>query len=99
MVYVPTCLRTSLVYVPTYQRTNKRANVPNGGLILQLCVQTCQMARQFFNLVCQRANVPKGVSIFQTFFLRNAKENVYSLSLYEKFYILLDITAINIYVS
>lgn len=76
----PRGLRANLLAYQPGLRANKRANVPNGGLILELCMKTCQMARQFFNLVCQRANVPKGMSIFQTFLLRNAKENAYTLS-------------------
>ena len=65
-------------------------------------VPTCHTACQCFNLACQRAkwranfstwrvNVPKSVPVFQTFLLRNAKWNFYTLLLYEKFYIILDI--------
>ena len=104
MVYVPRCLRASMVYVPTCQRCAHfsffRANV-------SINVPTCHMACHCFNLWCQRAkwctnfstrpaNVPKGVSIFQTFLWRNAKGNFYTLLLYKKFYILLDIIVIQI---
>ena len=104
MVYVPRCLCASVVYVPTCQRCAHfsffRANV-------SINVPTCHMACHCFNLWCQRAkwctnfstrpaNVPKGVSIFQTFLWRNAKGNFYTLLLYKKFYILLDIIVIQI---
>ena len=62
----------------------------------------CQHAKacQYFNLACQRvewranfstwrANVPKGVPIFQTFLLRNAKWNFYSIKNSTFYYILL----------
>ena len=81
------------------KRTNflfLRANVPTNA-------STCYTACQCFNLACQRAkwganfstwcaNVPKGVLIFQTFLLRN----LYTLSLYEKFYIILNIMVIHV---
>ena len=35
--------------------------------------------------------MPKTVPTFQTFLLRNAKGNFYTLFLYKKFYIILDI--------
>ena len=74
----------------TCQRASERANVPYNVPVFQLNVPKCQKAYQCFNLACQRAkrrvsvstwgaNVPKGVPIFQTFFLRNAKGNLYSL--------------------
>ena len=44
-------------------------------------------------LVCQRANVPKGVPNFQTFLLRNAKKNFYTL-LHKKI-LILDIIVIH----
>ena len=70
-------------------------------------VPTCHKACQCFNLSCQcakrranfstwRTNVPKSVPIFQTFLLRNAKGNFYTLLLYKKFYIILDIILIHI---
>ena len=75
---VPTCLRASVVYVPTCQRVK---SVPSSHFY----VPTCHKARQCFNLACQRAkrratfsiwhvNVPNGVPLFQTFLLRNAKK-------------------------
>ena len=39
--------------------------------------------------------MPKGVLNFQTFLLQNAKGNFYTLLLYEKFYIILDIIVIH----
>ena len=61
-------------------------------------VPTCQMACQF---PFWHANVPKGVPIFQTFFLQNAKGNFYNLLLHEKVYIILDIIVMHmiVYVS
>ena len=93
MVYVPTCQRCAHF---SFFRANVSINVP-----------TCHMACNCFNLWCQRAkwctnfstrpvDIPKGVSIFQTFLWRNAKGNFYTLLLYKKFYILLDIIVIHI---
>ena len=70
-------------------------------------VPTCHKAWQCFNLACQRAkrranfstrraNVPKSMPIFQTFLLRNAKGNFYTLILYKIFCIILDIILIHI---
>ena len=74
----------------TCQRANFSflpANVP-------INVPTCQTACQCFNLACQR--VPNGVPIFWTFLLRNDKWNFYTLLLYKKFYIIIDIIVIHI---
>ena len=90
---VPACQRAKFSYL--------RVNVPKN-------VPTCHKACQCFNLACQRANrcasfstwranVPKSVPIFQTFLLRNAKGNFYTL-LYKKSYIILDIILIIILV-
>ena len=95
VVYVPTCLRANVpkayqFLIFTCQRASQRANVSYDVPMFQLNVPKCQKAYQCFNLACQRAkrrasvstwgaNVPKGVPIFQTFFLRNAKGNLYSL--------------------
>ena len=95
VVYVPTCLRANVpkayqFLIFTCQRASERANVSYDVPMFQLNVPKCQKAYQCFNLACQRAkrrasvstwgsNVPKGVPIFQTFFLRNAKGNLYSL--------------------
>ena len=54
---------------------------------LRAIVPTCHKAGQCSTW---RANVPKSMPIFQTFFLRNAKGNLHIL-LYKKFYIILDI--------
>ena len=92
-----TCPRAIMsINVPTCQRcanySTWRAYVP--------------IAWQFLNLACQRAkwhvsfsfwcaNMSKGVFNFQTFLLRNAKGNFYTLLLYKKFYIILDIIVID----
>ena len=59
----------------------------------------CMPTSQFYMPTCQcankRANVPKGMLIFQTFSLQNAKGNLYTLLLYKKFYIILDIIVIH----
>ena len=98
------CQRSLRANVPACQnRANfsfLRANVP-------INVPTCHAACQCFNLASQRAkrhanfstsraNVSKDVPIFQTILLRNAKGSFYTLLLYKKFYILLDIIVINI---
>ena len=57
-------------------------------------VPACQCAIRRANVLTWRANVPKRVSIFQTFLLQYAKGNFYSLLLYKKLYILLDIIVI-----
>ena len=64
------------------------------------CQRTkCMPTSQFYMPTCQcankRANVPKGMLIFQTFSLQNAKGNLYTLLLYKKFYIILDIIVIH----
>ena len=68
--------------VPTYH------NVPT-------CHTACQCAKWRVKFWTWRTNVPKGVPIFQTFLLRNAKGNFYTLSLYKKLYILLDIIVVH----
>ena len=89
-----TCQRTC---VPTCQKRAK----------FSFYLPTCQTACHCFNLACQRAkrranfstwraNVSKGVPIFQTFLVRNAKENFCTLLLYKKLCILLDIIVIHI---
>ena len=67
------------------QRANRRANVPKVCQLFNLASK-CRANVSFW---C--ANVPKGMSNFQTFFSRNAKGNFYTLLLYKKFYIILDI--------
>ena len=56
----------------------------------------CQSAKQRANFSTWRAKVPKGVPIFLTLILRNAKGNFYTLLLYKKFYIILDIIVIHV---
>ena len=77
VVYVPTCLRASLVYVLTCVR----AKVPKA---CQLFIFTCQRSYDV-------ALFYLGLPIFLLFFLRNARENFYTMLLYKKFYILPDI--------
>ena len=60
------------------------------------CQRNCVPAWFTYYSACLRANVPKRVSIFQTFLLQDAKGNFYSLLLYKKLYILLDIIVIHI---
>ena len=61
--------------------------------VIQLGGLTCQRRANFS---FWRANEPKGVLNFQTFLLRNAKGNFYTLLLYKKFYIILDNIVIHI---
>ena len=49
------------------------------------------------NVLTRRANVP--YSVPKSHFLRNAKGNFYTLLLFKKFYILLDIIVLNIICS
>ena len=72
-------------YVPCVpaRSTCQRSNVAN----------TCQLVI----FTCQHANKSvKCAPIFQTFLLQNAKGNFYTLSLYKKYYIILDIIVIHI---
>ena len=81
MVYVPTCLRACVVYVPTCQkRTNflfLRVRVPKN---VPTCQKACQRAKKRANF----ANIPL------------MKGNFYTLSLYKKLYFILDIILIHI---
>ena len=97
-----TCQRAKRVpishfYVSTCQRAKSTP-------IIQLGVPTCQRCANFSTW---RANVPNGVQffisayqravpVFRTFLFRNAKGNFYTLLLYKKFYIILDIIVIHI---
>ena len=89
--------------------TCQLACVPAWFIYLRICVPKFQKRANFsflranvliYQTACQfsiwRANVPKGVQIFQTFILQNAKRNFYTLLLYKKFYIILDIIVISI---
>ena len=94
-----TCQRACVPAWLTYQRacvpawfTCQRALVP---------IFTCERAIRQANISIWHANVPNGVPflqfgvptwaksvpVFQTFILRNAKGNFYTLLLYKKFYI------------
>ena len=99
VVYVLACQRSLLANV-----TCLRANVPKA---CQLLIFTCKRVNKRANMACQRAkrranfstwcaNLPKGVQIFQTLLLRNAKGNFYTLLLYEEFYIIHHIIVIHI---
>ena len=103
---VPTCLRASIVYVPTCLR-HKRPNFSILCASVLINVLTCHNVCQCFKLKRQcakrHANFPtwcakmsKGVRIFQTFLLQNAKGNFYTLLLYKKFYIMFDIIVIHV---
>ena len=74
------------------QRASKRVNVPK---LCQFFNLACQRGKRHANFLFLRANVPKGVPIFQTFFLRNAKGNFFTLLFYKKFYIILDVIVIH----
>ena len=74
------------IYVPTSHKVKVR----------QCFNLTCQYARQHVDFATWLANMPKGVPVFLKFFLRNAKGNSCTLLLYEKLYIILDITIIQI---
>ena len=98
MPYVPcvpawsTCLCAKVaINMPTCQRcanySTRPANVPTACQILNFA---CQRAKW-------RANDPKGVLNFQKFDLQNAKGNFYTLLLYKKFYIILDIIVLYIW--
>ena len=71
-------------------------NLPTYHKAYQFFNLACQRAKQRANFSTWRANVPKRVPIFQTFLLPNAKGNLYTLLLYKKFYIILDIKLISI---
>ena len=92
-----TCPRAIMsINVPTCQRcanySTWRANVPIACQFLNL---GCQRAKWRGNFLFRRDNVLKYVLDFQTFLLRNAKGNFYTLLLYKKFYIILDIKVIH----
>ena len=96
----------SMVYVPmgkvqtrasfSFLRVNVSINVPT----CQRCANyltwhaSAPKAWQLFNLAWKQ-RVPKGMPNFKTFFLRNVKGNFYTLLLYKKFYIILDIIVIH----
>ena len=76
--------------------TCQRAYVTASFTSQRACVPTYQKSANFLFL---RVNVPKGMSIFRTFPLRKDKPNLYTLLLYEKLYIVLDIIVIHIHIS
>ena len=79
--------------------TCKRAkNVPTYHKACQCFNLACQHAKRRANFSTWHANVPKSVPIFQTFLLRNAKANFYTLLLHKNFYNILDIISC-VYVS
>ena len=89
---VPACQRGRHANVLACQR-GLHANAP---IACQLLVFTCQRAITRANFSTWRANVLKSVPIFQAFLLLNTKGNFYTLLLYKKFYIILDIILIHI---
>ena len=91
-------MHASLVYVPTDQRAKR---VPTSYFYVSTCERANKRAIRRANFSAWRSNVPifhfdvpKGVPIFQTFLLPNAKGNFCALLLYKKFYIILDIIVI-----
>ena len=66
---VPTCQKRANI---SFLRANVPINVPT-------CNAACQRTRRRANFSTCRTNVSKGVPIFQTFLLRNAQENFYTL--------------------
>ena len=95
------CLRGLLTNVPACQCAKSVStsyfkvslSQPTNNVLT--CHTACQCAKWRVKFWTWRTNVPKGVSIFQTFLLRNAKGNFYTLSLYKKLYILLDIIVVH----
>ena len=87
MIYVSTCLRVNVIYVPTCQKrakfsflhTNEPINVP-----------TCHTVEQYFKL-------PIYVPIFETFLSQNIERNFYNLLLSKKIYSLLYIIVENMH--
>ena len=93
-----TCPHANMsINVPACQRCTNystwHANMPTTCQFLNLAYQR---AKWHANFSFWHANVPKGVLNLQTFLLRNAKRNFYTLLLYKKFYIILDIIVIHI---
>ena len=91
-------MRVTVVQIPTCQTRASfsflRANEPmraKGVPIIQFGVPTCQRCA---NVSTWPFNVPNSVPIFQTFLLQNAERNFYTLLLYKKFYIILDMICI-----
>ena len=66
---VPTCHKCANI-------SFLRANVP---ISVPTCNAACQRTRRRANFSTWRTNVSKDVPIFQTFLLRNAQENFYTL--------------------
>ena len=95
------CLRGLLTNVPACQCAKSVStsyfkvslSQPTNNVLT--CHTACQCAKWRVKFWIWRTNVPKGVPIFQTFLLRNAKGNFYTLSLYKKLYILLDIIVVH----
>ena len=101
MVYMPTCLRTSMFYVPTCERAK---SMPTFHFYMPTYQKTCHEMCQYFNLACQYAKRHANfstwhanVSIFKhSSTLLNIPLHSYTLLLYKKFYIILDIILIHI---
>ena len=84
------------VCVPTWSTCQRACFSLNGTVTIN--VPACHTACQCVNLACQRTkrranfsdwrvNLSKAMPVFQTFLLRIAKENFYTLLLCKKFYI------------
>ena len=90
------CLRASIVYVPMCLHANVPKSMPTCHKACQCFNLAYQEAKQHANFSAWLANVPKSMPIFQTFLLQNAKGNFYTVLLYKKFFIILDIILIHI---
>ena len=96
-VCVPTCWLPRCVNVFGASFAYQRAeSMSTSHFYVPTCKKTCRRALRLSNISTWHANVPKSVLVFQTFLWRNAKGNFYTLLLYKKFYIILDIILIHI---
>ena len=79
--------------------TGQRVGVPKAcHLLIFTCLHAIRsviVLSWWDNFSTWRTNVPKGVPIFQLLALPNTKKNFYTLLLYKKLYILLDIRVIH----
>ena len=84
----------NLAYM-SFLLANVLINVRRSHTACQCFNMASQHAKRRPNFSTWRANVPKDVPILQTFLLRNAEGNIYTL-LYKKFFVILDIIIIRI---
>ena len=96
VVYVPTCFPYMSAWFTCQLACVLEwfmcqcACMPTFHFYVSTCQWTCQCAKRHASVSTGRTNLPKGVTIFQTFLLRNAERNFYALLLYKKFLIILD---------